>query len=215
MKHLKLFKTAQDKEAWKNSDKYITPNVIYINENDAVEFNSNNSSMQLLSLHTFTAYPEVANKIMNIVNKYCSNYEIVSYMSIIIDANFNYEGINYVSGNALIEVYNSENETYNIIEHKLSTEELNYFKSISFIDIDGNVHKPHEMSIGMTISDTSYEISNISFNIYEGNTNIDDFSFCIRYFNMYLEYVDDDSNVHIGYITDSYDSYDPNAPSPA
>lgn len=209
MKHLKLFKTAQDKETWKNSDNYITPNVIYVNESDVIEFNPTNLSV--LSLHTFTAYPEVANKIVTIVNKYCSNYENVSLMSIIIDANFNYEGINFTSGNAFIDLDNPEDGTYDTVECKLSTEELNYLQSISFIDTDGNVYKPHDITINMNFSDISYEIHSISFNIYKGNTSIDDFHDCIRYFEMYLDYVDKDSNIRVGYIVDSNDT-DPNSP---
>jgi hypothetical protein len=204
MKHLKLFKTAQDKEAWKNGENYITPNVIYINESDVIEYNP--TSLSVLSLQTFTAYPEVANKIVTIFNKYCSNYENVSFMNIIIDANFNYEGINYVPGYAYITLSNPEDGTCEDVECKLSTEDLNYLQSISFIDTDGNVHKPHEMTINITISDISYEMYSIVFNIYKGNTNIDDFSDCIRYFEMNL-------GENLGFITDS--AYpDPNAPSP-
>lgn len=198
MKHLKLFKTVQDKEAWKNGENYITPNVIYINENDVVEYNSNHLSA--LSLQTFTAYPEVANKIMNIFNKYSSNYENDAVMSIIIDGNFNYNGINYVPGCASIGFTDSDN----FVDFNVSTEDLNYLQSISFVDTAGNIHKPHEILID--ILDKT-----LTFNIYKGNTNIGDFSEVIRTFVMHLEYLDKNSNILIGYITDSQD-FDPNAP---
>lgn len=192
MKHLKLFETTQEKETWKNSDNYIIPNVIYVNENDVIEYNSN---VQLLSLQTFTAYPEVANKIMNIVNKYCSNYENANanYMTIFIDMNANYNGTNYVSGYATISFVDSDEHA----DLNLSTEDLNYLQSISIVDTDGNVYKPHIMNMSSSID---FVISNIDFVILEDNTDIT--SNTIRRFYM-----------RSGYITDP-EHADPNAPQP-
>lgn len=198
MKHLKLFKTAQDKETWKNSDNYITPNVIYVNESDAIEFNPNHSNISSLSLQTFTAYPEVKNAIMNIANKYFSDYvngaDDVNgaNMSIFVDMNVNYEGINYGPGCAFIHLIYSDN--INVVECNLSIEDLNYLQSISIVDTAGIVYKPH-------VIDITSSSNEIRFNIYEDNTN--DQSNIIRQF-----YIKLDEN---GYIKDT--AYpDPNAP---